>query len=199
MKLLLVLFSTLAFAAGCAVSTNSYISTEEPELESVSERIIGDFEIDVQNPSALTIQAKVLGVTCSAVDTIGDFQDRFSKVSTAAMEPVFDVNSQGETYLIEITLSPQTPTIMQLRRSYLSGVARVRFAMGADVLVTAPEGAQTSFSVATDETKVEVELEPTGTCSSNGQGLADAFEASTIELVKILRTKLIDKFAESRS
>ena len=165
----------------------------------VSESIVGDFEIEIQNPSVLTIEAKVLGVTCSAVDTIGNFQERFSEVSIAGLDPIFRQDLEGAVYSIEATLSPQTPTIMQLRRAYMTGVARVRFAMGAEILVTDPNGDQTPIQVTSDETNVEVETQPTGTCSSNGQGLADAFEASTIELVKILRAKLISKFAQSAS
>ncbi|MEM1035129.1 MAG: hypothetical protein AAGI14_00080 [Pseudomonadota bacterium] len=155
----------------------------------MTNQIEGQFELDIIGSEALFVEAQVMGVTCSARATSGDFQDRFAQIAESNFETVFDGTDSG-TYSIQITPTPDQPKIMQLRRSYMTGVARAEFAIGADVTVSPPSGEAFTFTIASDETSATANSEPSSGCETNGKSLASAFDKSAILLMQKINAEM---------
>jgi hypothetical protein len=152
---------------GCAVSANEFAPAPLPQFEPTAATIDERYEIQIANQSALSVNAIVLGNTCSAVDISGDFQERFGQILDQALAGVFTGKEGSGTTTISINIAPERPQVRMLRRSYVTGDARIDFAMAADVTVTRANGDPAEFHVSANTTRAQA-TEETATCDGGG-------------------------------
>lgn len=183
-------FASALFLAGCAVSANDFEAGPLPQFERAATTINERIDVRVTDPSVLSVQATVLGNTCSAVGVSGDFQDRFNEVFAQAFAGVFVGDASAGATVVTVNVVPETPRVRLLRRSYMSGDARVDLALAADVTITRADGAQQQFRVSADDTRAQAD-EPTSSCDGAARGLARAFDDSAAKLATQVRQAII--------
>lgn len=191
------IFIASVLLSGCAVSANEFAPAALPQVERAAITINERAAIQIADPSVLSLRATVLGNTCSAVGVSGDFQARFGEVLNLAVASVFTGGAQAGATTISISVAPETPQVRLLRRSYMSGDARVDFAMAADVVVTRANGAREQFRVSADATRAQAS-EPTMSCDGAARALAAAFDESAIKLATEVRQSIISSEQQER-
>lgn len=187
----LIALALSAAISGCAVSANEFEPAALPQIAASSATINERYEVRVIDPSVLSVNATVLGTTCSAVGVSGDFQDRFPQVMQQALGGVFAGNETAGATSISIALTPETPRVRMLRRGYVSGDARVDFAMAAHVVVTRANGEREEIHISPDSTRTQVD-EETSTCDGAARALGAAFDQSASKLATQVRDALLD-------
>lgn len=181
---------TAILLAGCAVSANEFTPAPLPHFEPAAATINERYQTHVTNPSTLSVTAVVLGNTCSAVRISGDFQERFDQVLDQALVGVFVGGETADTTSISVNIVPDVARVRLLQRTFVTGDARVDFALAADVTVTRASGARTEFHIPASATHAQA-TERTATCDGAAVALAHAFDDAATKLATQIRQNIV--------